>query len=109
MEVAFIITPNAATHIKKILETEPEGSRFRVSVQGGGCSGFQYNFLIDAQLTQDDKVFAQDEIEIVVDFISLGLLNGSALDYVEDMAGEKFIIKNPNAASACGCGNSFSI
>ena len=82
MEVAFIITPNAATHIKKILETEPEGSRFRVSVQGGGCSGFQYNFLIDAQLTQDDKVFAQDEIEIVVDFISLGLLNGSALDYV---------------------------
>ena len=150
MEAAFIITPNAATHIQKILETEAQGSRFRISVQGGGCSGFQYNFLIDTQLTDDDKIFTQktipdrfqdlgkrssvedrsvqivhedrrcddqrtqdlkDEgyIEVVLDFISLGLLNGSHLDYVEDLTGAKFVIKNPNAASACGCGNSFSI
>ncbi len=109
MEAAFIITPNAATHIQKILETESQGSRFRISVQGGGCSGFQYNFLIDAELTPDDKIFTQGTTEVVLDFISLGLLNGSHLDYVEDLTGAKFVIKNPNAASACGCGNSFSI
>ncbi len=109
MEAAFIVTPNAAVHIKKVLETELQGSRFRISVQGGGCSGFQYNFLIDAQLTQDDKIFTENDIEVVVDFISLGLLNGSQLDYVEDLTGAKFVISNPNAASACGCGNSFSI
>lgn len=109
MEVAFSVTPNAAVHIQKILETEPQGSRFRISVQGGGCSGFQYNFLIDSQLTQDDKIFTQGTTEVVLDFISLGLLNGSQLDYVEDLTGAKFVIKNPNAASACGCGNSFSI
>jgi iron-sulfur cluster insertion protein len=109
MEAAFIITPNAATHIQKVLKTEPKGSRFRISVQGGGCSGFQYNFLIDAEMTEDDKIFTQGNIEVVLDFISLGLLNGSQLDYVEDLTGAKFVIKNPNAASACGCGNSFSI
>jgi iron-sulfur cluster insertion protein len=109
MEVAFSVTPNAAVHIQKVLETEPQGSRFRISVQGGGCSGFQYNFLIDSQLTQDDKIFTQGTTEVVLDFISLGLLNGSQLDYVEDLTGAKFVIKNPNAASACGCGNSFSI
>lgn len=109
MEAAFIITENAAMKIKKILETEPKGSRFRVSVQGGGCSGFQYNFLIDAQLTQDDQVFTREGIEVVIDSMSLGLLNSAQLDYEEDLNGAKFLIKNPNAASACGCGNSFSI
>ena len=67
------------------------------------------NFLIDAELTPDDKIFTQGTTEVVLDFISLGLLNGSQLDYVEDLTGAKFVIKNPNAASACGCGNSFSI
>lgn len=109
MEAAFIVTPNAATHIQKILETESQGSRFRISVQGGGCSGFQYNFLIDTEMTDDDKIFAAGAIEVVLDFISLGLLNGSHLDYIEDLTGAKFVIKNPNAMSACGCGNSFSI
>lgn len=109
MKAAFIITQNAVTHIQKILETEPQGSRLRISVQGGGCSGFQYSFLVDTQLTDDDKIFTQDNIEVVLDFISLDLLNGSCLDYVEDLTGAKFVIKNPNAASACGCGNSFSI
>ena len=109
MEAAFIITQNAATHIQKILETESGNKRFRIAVQGGGCSGFQYNFLIDDQLTADDKIFSQEKIEVVVDFISLGLLNGSQLDYVEDLTGAKFVITNPNAASSCGCGNSFSV
>ena len=109
MEVNFSISENAARHIQKILAGEDIGSRLRISVQGGGCSGFQYNFLIDDQTTADDKIFTAHGIELVVDFISLGLLNGSQLDYVEDLSGTKFAIKNPNAASACGCGNSFSI
>lgn len=109
MEATFIVTPNALEHIKKILKTEEEGSKFRISIQGGGCSGFQYNFLIDTQLTQDDKIFTQDNIAIVIDYISLGLINGSQLDYEENLSGSKFVIKNPNAASACGCGNSFSV
>lgn len=109
MEVAFIISANAARHIQKILENEAEGSRLRISVQGGGCSGFQYNFLIDDKMTPDDQIFTHNEVEVVMDFISLGLLNGSQLDYIEDLTGAKFVIKNPNAASACGCGNSFSI
>jgi iron-sulfur cluster insertion protein len=109
MEVAFFISANAARHIKKILESEAMGSRLRVSVKGGGCSGFLYNFLIDSETTPDDKIFTKDDIEVVTDFISLGLLNGSELDYAEDLSGARFVIKNPNAASACGCGNSFSI
>ena len=104
-----MISANAAMHIQKILESEAIGSRLRISVQGGGCSGFQYNFLIDDQMTADDQIFTQNGVEVVMDFISLGLLNGSGLDYVEDLTGAKFVIKNPNAASACGCGNSFSI
>ena len=109
MEIAFLISANAATHIQKILESEAAGSRLRISVQGGGCSGFLYNFLIDDNITADDKIFTQNNVELVMDFISLGFLNGSNLDYVEDLTGAKFVIKNPNAASACGCGNSFSL
>lgn len=109
MEVAFMISANAAMHIQKILVSETDGSRLRISVQSGGCSGFLYNFLIDDKMTTDDQIFTQNGVEVVMDFISLGLLNGSQLDYVEDLTGAKFVIKNPNAASACGCGNSFSI
>lgn len=109
MEVQFSISENAAVHIKKVLKNEKKGSRLRISVQGGGCSGFQYNFLIDEQMTSDDKIFTSGDVEVVIDFISLGLLNASQLDYVEDLSGAKFVITNPNAASSCGCGNSFSI
>ncbi len=104
-----MISKSAAMHIQKILESEAVGSHLRISVQGGGCSGFQYNFLIDDKMTTDDQTFTQNGVEVVMDFISVGLLNGSQLDYVEDLTGAKFVIKNPNAASACGCGNSFSI
>ncbi len=109
MEVAFLISENAAMHIHKILENETSGCRLRISVQGGGCSGLQYNFLIDDTITSDDQIFTKNEIEVVTDLISLGLLNGSQLDYVEDLSGAKFVITNPNAATSCGCGNSFSI
>jgi len=109
MKAEFVISENAARYIQKILADEPAGCRLRVAVQGGGCSGFQYNFLIDDKTTADDKIFTQNDVEVVMDFISLGLLNGSELDYIEDLSGAKLVITNPNAASSCGCGNSFAI
>jgi len=81
----------------------------RVSVSGGGCSGFQYGFSFDDTVNSDDLTFERDGVTAVVDEASLELLAGSEVDYVEDLVGASFQIKNPNAASSCGCGSSFSI
>ena len=86
-----------------------EALMLRVTVSGGGCSGFQYGFSLDEQVNEDDAVFEADGIGIVVDDVSLGLLDGSEVDYVEDLVGSYFAIKNPNAASTCGCGTSFAV
>ena len=75
----------------------------------GGCSGFQYGLSFDHQCNDDDFLFERDGVTVVVDDVSLGLLNGAEVDFVEDMMGASFQIRNPNAASSCGCGNSFSI
>lgn len=109
MEPEFFITNAAEKKIFEILSAEEKNSYFRVSVQGGGCSGFQYNFLVDSVLTEDDRVFNQNKVRVIVDLISLNFLQGSSLDYLQEMSGEKFVITNPNAASSCGCGNSFSV
>ena len=85
------------------------GAFLRIAVSGGGCSGFQYGLSFDEQRNPDDFVFERDDVKVVVDDVSLDLLNGSEVDFVEDMMGASFQIKNPNAASSCGCGNSFSI
>lgn len=106
----FSVTDAAAKRIKTLLEAESkEGLRLRINISGGGCSGFQYHFTLDDQLQADDLTFEKDGIEVVVDETSLGLLEGSVLDYVEDMVASTFVIKNPNATASCGCGNSFSI
>jgi iron-sulfur cluster insertion protein len=81
----------------------------RLSVSGGGCSGFQYTIDLDGQTNPDDQVFEEGGIKVVVDSTSLDLLNGSVIDYVEDLIGASFQIRNPNATSTCGCGNSFSV
>ena len=81
----------------------------RITVSGGGCSGFQYGFTFDPARNEDDRLFERDGAQVVVDEVSLELLNGSEIDYVEDLAGASFAIRNPNAASSCGCGNSFSV
>jgi iron-sulfur cluster insertion protein len=78
-------------------------------VSGGGCSGFQYGFGFDDARQPEDRVFERDGVELVVDETSLGLLAGAEIDFVEDMMGASFQVKNPNAASSCGCGNSFSV
>lgn len=81
----------------------------RVTVSGGGCSGFQYGFGFDDSVKEDDHVFERDAVKLVVDDVSLDLLAGSEIDFVEELIGASFQVKNPNASSSCGCGTSFSI
>lgn len=104
------VSPSAAKRVAKLIEMEgAAGLRLRVEVSGGGCSGFQYGFSLDAELAEDDRLFAQDGIEVVVDETSLELLKGAELTYKEELIGSYFAFENPNASSTCGCGTSFSI
>lgn len=110
MSEAISISDSAAGRIAHLLASEPSGSRLRVAVLGGGCSGFQYTFDFDASSpTPEDKIFSKAGAEVVIDDASLGLLNGSMIDYVETLGAAAFEIKNPNATASCGCGNSFAV
>jgi iron-sulfur cluster insertion protein len=109
-EHRIVLTENAARRIAVLRNQEQAENAFlRVTVSGGGCSGFQYGFAFDEQRNADDFVFERNGVAVVVDDVSLGLLNGAEIDFVEDLMGASFQINNPNAASSCGCGNSFSI
>ncbi len=102
------ISAAAARRLAKVLAADP-GAALRVSVKGGGCSGFQYAFEIDATRADDDFVATRDGVSVVVDPTSLEMLRGSELDFVDDLMGQAFKVKNPNAVASCGCGVSFSI
>lgn len=106
---SFSLSESAATRINALVTQEQTGSMLRVSVSGGGCSGFQYGFDFDTQVEDDDRVFERDGAKVVIDETSLELLTGSQIDFVEDLMGSYFKIENPQAESACGCGSSFSI
>jgi iron-sulfur cluster insertion protein len=109
-ERSITVTESAAKRIAFLREQEEVGdANLRIAVSGGGCSGFQYGLSFDDQTNPDDRVFARDGVGVVVDDSSLDLLNGAEVDFVEDLMGASFQIRNPNAASSCGCGNSFSI
>jgi iron-sulfur cluster insertion protein len=110
-ERRIVVTESAARRIAALREQEEEAANafLRISVSGGGCSGFQYGLNFDEPQNADDHLFVRDGIAVVVDDVSLDLLNGSEIDFVEDLMGASFQIRNPNAASSCGCGNSFSI
>lgn len=104
------VTDSAAKRIATLMSRETNPALFlRVAVLGGGCSGFQYSFNFDDTRADDDLVIAKDGAVVVIDSTSLDLLRGSQIDFVEDMVGSAFAIKNPNASSSCGCGNSFSV
>ena len=105
------LSASAAKRIATLAQQEQgaAGMMLRVTVSGGGCSGFQYGFTFDDAKGDDDRVFERDGIRVVVDDTSLELLNGSEIDFVEDLVGASFQIKNPNAKTSCGCGNSFSV
>ena len=104
------ITESAARRVAHLIRQETgESLMLRVSVSGGGCSGFQYGFAFDDKITPDDRTFERDGVTVVIDEVSLGLLAGSTIDFVEDLIGASFQITNPQASSSCGCGSSFSI
>ena len=105
----FGLSEAAALRITQLLDCEPDGSFFRVAVLGGGCSGFQYDFSIDKNRQDDDLVFVDHDVEVVVDEMSLELIDHAELDFVQDLMGSYFAVTNPNATASCGCGTSFSI
>jgi iron-sulfur cluster assembly accessory protein len=103
------VTERAARRIAKILDAEKAPSVLRVSVEGGGCSGFQYKFDIDSKAAPDDFVIEREGAKIVVDPVSLQYMAGSAIDFVDDLIGASFKVENPQATASCGCGTSFSL
>jgi iron-sulfur cluster assembly accessory protein len=103
------VTERAARRISEVLRREPPGTMLRVSVEGGGCSGFQYRFDTDRSQAADDVVITHAGAAILIDEVSLGYLAGSEIDFVDDLIGASFRINNPQATASCGCGTSFSI
>jgi iron-sulfur cluster insertion protein len=104
------LTESAAKRVAWLISQEGDPSlMLRLSVSGGGCSGFQYGFTFDNARQADDHLFERDGVKMVVDETSLDLLAGAEVDYVEDLVGSSFQVKNPNATSSCGCGSSFAV
>lgn len=110
MERHIELTSSAAAQIKALRDKEGNDSlMLRLSVLGGGCSGFQYKFDFDSTLNDDDITFEKEGVTLVTDDCSLDLLKGSTVDYVSELIGASFKVNNPNADSGCGCGVSFSV
>ena len=103
------VTERAAQRIGQILRHEPPGTMLRVSVEGGGCSGFQYRFDMERAQAADDVVIRRDGATVLIDKVSLDFLAGSEIDFVDDLIGAAFRINNPQATASCGCGTSFSV
>ena len=103
------LTDRAARRINEIMVSEPEGSHLRISVNGGGCSGFQYAFDVEQSRQAEDIVVEKDGVTVLVDEVSLQYLEGSVVDFVDDLIGQSFKIENPHATASCGCGTSFSL
>lgn len=108
-QASLSLSPSAAARVAQIAQKQDKPAILRLSVEGGGCSGFQYRFgLADAPET-DDAIAETDGVRLVVDPMSLDLVSGCVVDYVESLGGAAFRVENPNAASGCGCGSSFSV
>jgi iron-sulfur cluster assembly accessory protein len=103
------VSERAARQIGKVLSREAPGAMLRVSVEGGGCSGFQYKFDIETDRAEDDIVVTRDRATILIDPVSLGYLAGSEIDFVDDLIGASFRVNNPRAKASCGCGTSFAL
>ena len=109
MDANVTVSERAARRIGEILKAEPQGSMLRVSVEGGGCSGFQYKFGVETAKAHDDLVIARDGAVVLIDPVSITYMAGSEIDFVDDLIGASFKVKNPNATASCGCGTSFSL
>ena len=114
MEDTIVITDSVIQKVNElILEEGQRDLKLRIFVQGGGCSGFQYGFTFDEIANEDDftfeKTLNENKVSFLVDSMSFQYLQGATIDYVEDLQGSQFVIKNPNASTTCGCGSSFSV
>lgn len=108
-EASITVSERAARRISQILKAEPAGTMLRVSVEGGGCSGFQYKFGVETARADDDLVIAREDATVLIDSVSVQYMAGSEIDFVDDLIGASFKVKNPNATASCGCGTSFSL
>jgi len=103
------VSERALRRIGEILKAEPAGTMLRVSVEGGGCSGFQYKFDMERAKADDDLVLGGGAAVVLIDPVSVGFMAGSEIDFVEDLIGASFKVKNPQAKASCGCGTSFAL
>jgi iron-sulfur cluster insertion protein len=108
-EPEITLTENAAKRVAWIAERQSKPAILRLAVDGGGCAGFTYKFELAEAADAEDAIAETDGVKLIVDPISLDLVRGSAVDFVENMGGSSFQVTNPNAASGCGCGSSFSV
>ncbi len=109
MVTEVIVTERAARRIGEILGREPAGTMLRVSVEGGGCSGFQYKFDTERSRGDDDIVIEKSGATVLIDPVSLDYMAGSEIDFVDDLIGSSFKVNNPKATASCGCGTSFAL
>lgn len=108
--IDVVLTQNAGKRVAKILEKEPEGTILRIAVSGGGCSGFQYEYnLVPDDSGAEDVILEQPGAKVVIDSMSMEFMAGAEIDFVDDLIGQSFQIKNPNVVASCGCGTSFSV
>ena len=108
-EAPITVSESAAKRIARIVSKEPDGTCLRVTVSGGGCSGFQYGFDLDTARNEDDIIIEREGATVLIDSISAMYLGGSEIDFVDDLIGAAFQIRNPNATASCGCGTSFAM
>jgi iron-sulfur cluster insertion protein len=106
---SLIISEAAQKRLKHLFEKEPTGTFLRIRIDSGGCAGFQYFFDMDTKMQEGDIEVPFEAGKVVIDDMSLSVIEGATLDYVEDLIGAAFTLKNPNASSSCGCGSSFSV
>jgi len=109
MTTGVTVTERAALRIGEILRQEPTGAMLRVSVAGGGCSGFKYKFDTEHAKAEDDMVIERAGATVLIDPVSLNYMAGSEIDFVDDLIGSSFKVNNPNATASCGCGTSFAL
>jgi iron-sulfur cluster assembly accessory protein len=109
MAANVIVTERAAQRIGEILRKEPAGTMLRVSVEGGGCSGFSYKFDTEHSRADDDIVIERSGATVLIDPVSLNYMAGSEIDFVDDLIGSSFKVNNPKATASCGCGTSFAL
>jgi iron-sulfur cluster assembly accessory protein len=109
LEAPVTLSASAARRIAAIVASEPAGTRMRLSVTGGGCSGFSYDFQLVTEIDPDDFAIDRDGATLLVDNVALPYLAGAEVDFIDDLMGQYFKVQNPNATATCGCGTSFSV